>query len=393
MKIARFNNIYCYYFCPQLIFFPIYFYHTPLISDAINTDKAIFMHVIGLFWSAIGYFTARFAYALQDRKKVDQTEDKQYSFGNTFYFCSCLLIIVGLITAILQVILFVPAIEYFSKLFSSDFETGIRHAYLLSSDEGGLPGIIKMFAYAPLSVYLMSLGLLTFITLNKVDTQKIKILSIVSIVAVVIKIFFSLDRLTIMAVILANIFLIIKKGYMKKNRYWILLIFAFFLADYLSAKRLEAFGLIDFTLLYFKLGLVNFQLMIDTCSQYTYGFSTILGPLYFILKFFHLPLPDFSHNYEWAWYPAQYFTSYAFQDFGYFYFVLFYIVGILLFQIDNKAEKNIYVSSIYFIVLYGVVSFFTVPAIKGIDFWIALLIPIVLIKLFTTKLKPKSNIL
>ena len=136
-------------------------------------------------------------------------------------------------------------------------------------------------------------------------------------------------------------------------------------------------GIIDFTLFYFKMGLVNFQLMIETCSQHTYGFSTILAPLYFIFKFLNFPLPDFFEiHYAWEWNPAQYFSSYAFQDFGYFYFVLFYIIGILLCQIDYQVEKNIYSSAIYFIVLYGVVSFVVVPAIRGIEFWFALFLPL-----------------
>jgi hypothetical protein len=290
--------------------------------------------------------------------------------------------------AILQVILFVPLMEYISKLFSSDFDAGIRDAYLLSSTEGGLPGIIKMFAQAPLSVYLMSLGLLNFIKLDEIDKHRFKTLSLIALVAIVIKIFFSLDRLTIMAVVLANIFLVFKKGYMKNIRYWILLVFAFFLTDYLSSKRLESLGIIDFTLVYFKMGLVNFQLMIETVSEYTYGFSTIFAPAYFIYKFFNFPLPAFFEIHSaWEWNPAQYFSSYAFQDFGYFSFLLFYVIGVLLCVLSIRALKqNIYSSVIYFVVLYGVVSFVFVPAIRGIDFWFSMMLPLFLIIFFTKRL-------
>jgi hypothetical protein len=301
---------------------------------------------------------------------------------------------VGTIVTILQVILFVPIIEYISKLFSSDFDANIRVAYLLSSAEGGLSGIIKVFSYSPLSIYLMSLGLSNFIKLDEVDKQRLKTLSLVALTAIVIKVFFSLDRLTILAVLAANIFLGFKKGYMKNIRFWILIIFAFFLADYLSSKRLESLGIIDFILLYLKLGLVNFQLMIETVSEYTYGFSTIFAPAYFIFTFFNLPTPSFFEIHAaWEWNPAQYFSSYAFQDFGYFYFVLFYLVGIILFFIDLKTlkQKNINYSAIYFIVLYGVISFLFVPAMRGMDFWFALLLPLVLLNRFTTPLKLKTN--
>jgi hypothetical protein len=358
-----------------------------LISETINTNKAIWMHVIGIFWSAVGYASAYFASSLLTKKD----EDRRYYFKNIFYVCSYLFIAAGTIIVILQIILFVPFMEYISKIFGGDFDVALRNAFLLSSEEGGLPGIIKMFAYAPLSVYLMSLGLLSFTTLNEADTHRLKVLSVVALAAIVIKVFFSLDRLTIMAVILANIFLGFKKGYMKKIRYWILIIFAFFLADYLSAKRLEAFGIIDFTFLYLKMGLVNFQLMMETVSGYTYGFSTFLAPLPFILKFFHLPSPDLETYFQWDWNVTQYFSSYAFQDFGYFSFLLFYAIGVLLCVLSNRAVKqNIYSSSIYFVVLYGVVSFVFVPAIRGIDFWFALLLPLLLLNLFTKVISSKN---
>lgn len=316
-----------------------------------------------------------------------------YFFNNTFYVCSYVLIISGIAVAVWQVIYFVPMSDYISQLFDSAFEANLRLAYLLPSDEGGLPGIIKMFAYAPLSIYLMSLGILNFIRLSEVDQQRLRTLSLIALSAIVIKVFFSLDRLTIMAVLLANIFIGVKKGYIKNIRFLIFLALSFLLAHYLSTKRLENYGIIDFILLYVKLGLVNFQLMIDTCTQYTYGFSTILGPLFFIFKFFHLSSPDFAYEYDWIWNPAQYFSSYAFQDFGYFYFVLFYIVGILLCQIDLKVQKqSIYTSAVYFVVLYGIVSFMAVPAIRGVDFWLALLLPVLLLNLFVKRVEDKNNI-
>jgi hypothetical protein len=341
---------------------------------------------MGVFWSAVGYFTARFAYSLQEKQQVDQTEDKQYSFSNTFYVCSYSLIIVGTIVAILQVILFVPLMEYISNLFSSDFDADIRLAYLLSSDEGGLSGIIKLLAFAPLSIYLMSFGLLNFLHLDIADMQKLRRLNKMALLGTTIKVFFSLDHLTIMAVLMANIFTGIQKGYIKHIKFFISLTPIFLLANFLSSKRLEGFGIVDFVLLYFKLGLVNFQLMIETVSGYTYGFSSIFAPLYFIFKFFGLSLPDFATSYyAWEWNPAQYLTSYAFQDFGYFYFILFYFIGFTIYFVDLKTlkRKNIYSSAIYFLVLSGIISFLLVPAMRGMEFWFAFIVPLFLLNRFT----------
>jgi len=391
LDMLKLNNIFFYFIFSQSLFLLIYFYQTPLISDAINTNKAVLLHIIGIFWTIIGYFTVGFAKALRGQQ-VKPIEDKRYSFRNIFYICSYLLIIIGTTEAILQVISFVPFMEYMSKLFSSDFETEIRVAYMLPADEGGLPGIVKMFAFAPLSIYLMSFGLLNFLNLDTDDKRKLKRLNKIALLGTAIKVFFSLDHLTIMAVLLANLFAGVQKDYKKIFKLFIIIVLTFFLANLLSSKRLEGFGFVNLVLLYFKVGIVNFQLMIDTCTEHTYGFSTILAPLYLILKFFHLPSPDFAADNLWVWNPVQYYTSYAFQDFGYFYFITFYIVGMILYSIDISARRhNIYSSATYFIVMYGIISFVVIPAIRGIDFWFALLLPLVLMNRFTHVINPRVS--
>ena len=380
-KILRLNSLFLYFFLSQSLFLLIYFYQTPLISKFINTDKAVWMHIMGVCWCTIGYFTARFPRLWHK----DYTENKRYFFSSRFYLFSYFLIIFGTIESMVQVFLFVSPMEYISHIFSSYYYPELRAAFHLSHDEGGLPGIIKMFAYAPLSIYLMSFGLLNFLHLDIADMQKLKRLNRMALLGTAIKVFFALDHLTIMAVLMANIFIGIQKVDTKNIKFFLYLIIIFFIADFLSSKRLEGFGIIDFTLLYLKLGLVNFQLMIDTCSGYTYGFSTIFSPLTFIFKFFSLPLPHFESSFQWEWTHFQYFTSYAFQDFGYFYFVLFYLIGFILYFIDFNTlkRKNIYTISIYFVVLYGIISFLVVPAIQGMEFWLALLLPVVLLNRFT----------
>ena len=79
----------------------------------------------------------------------------------------------------------------------------------------------------------------------------------------------------------------------------------------------------------------------------------------------------------------RYFSSYAFLDFGYLYFVLFYLTGIILFVIDFKAlkQKNVNSAAIYFGVLFGVVSLLFVPIIRALDFWFTLLLPLFLTNL------------
>ena len=380
MTTMGLNNLFCYFLFSQFIFLLIFFYETPVISSAIPVGEAVWLHAIGLFWAVLGYFTVRFAAPVQEEKRSDEP---WWHFTTAFFVWSYVFVIAGTIISVLQVTLFVPLAEHMAQLFSGDFEAGIRDAFLLPSDEGGLPGIIKMFASSPLSIYLMSLGLLNFLKLEEADQCRLKILSRIALVGVLIKILFSFEHKNIMAVLLANMFLLLRKRDVRNVRYWILIALGLLLADYLFIKRLEDFGILDFTLVYLKMGLVNFQLLIDSISEYTYGFSTILAPLQFIFKFFNLSSPEFEYNFEWVWNPAQYFSSYAFLDFGYLYFVLFYLTGIILFVIDFKAlkQKNVNSAAIYFGVLFGVVSLLFVPIIRALDFWFTLLLPLFLTNL------------
>jgi len=233
MKSAHGNNLYAYFFFSQLIFLPVYFYQHPLISASINTDRAIWMHMIGLSWSAVGYFTARYAYVADGR----DTDAGPGRLAAGFYLFSYGIMIVGVVVSALQVFLFVPPAEYLSQIFSSAFEATIRDTYLLPSEEEGLPGIVKMLGYAPLSIYLMSLGILHYSPAGGGDLRKLTHLSRAALCLVVIKVLFSLDRLSVMAVLLANLFLGHRKGYLKNLRYAALVLLTLLLADYLSAKK------------------------------------------------------------------------------------------------------------------------------------------------------------
>ena len=125
--------------------------------------------------------------------------------------------------------------------------------------------------------------------------------------------------------------------------------------------------------------------MINTLSGHTYGFSTMLEPINFILRALNLSSISFSSNYAWEWNPAQYIVSYAFQDFGYFLFLFFFFIGYLARKVDLKAHKynDIFYVSIYFILLYTIISFISVPVIRSVEFWLMIIISFFMSKLIS----------
>ena len=172
--------------------------------------------------------------------------NKEYSFKSMFYVCSYAIILLGTVINVLQIILYIPLTEHISKIFSGDFDIGIRDIFLLSSEEGSMPGIIKVFGSVPLYIYLMSFGVSNFIKTDALNMHKLRQLNRVALCAVLIRIFFSLEHKNIMAVLLANIFLVFEKGYIRKIRYWIFIALFIFLADYLFRKTTGKFWISRF---------------------------------------------------------------------------------------------------------------------------------------------------
>jgi hypothetical protein len=101
---------------------------------------------------------------------------------------------------------------------------------------------------------------------------------------------------------------------------------------------------IDFIIAYCRLGISNFQLLIDNFNNWTFGMNTFLNPLYFISKDFNYQLDVASANvYLWGGAP-QYF-------FGYLY--------------------------MYFVIFFAICTTIVVPIFRAVEFWVLIIIAIV----------------
>lgn len=286
--------------------------------------------------------------------------------------------------------LFLSLLGLLSAAYSASYNSGIqgyltafiaadnqlRDDFSASSSEGGVAGYIKLLAYAPLAVTLNISAIIFIFGAKHLQNTRIRISLTVAAVCLILKIIFALDRLTLAALGLVALAFGLKRTNAK------LLFLAFLiisLADYISRLRLAEFGIFDFLVLYAKLGLQNLELLIDSRTTPSMGFETFLHPLHQILKFFGISAVSLNSNYSWIWNPAQYFFGYLYLDFSYIFLPITFFIGCLLGYIEAKSLSGIdRTYAIYFVVLYCIISFIGVPALRGLEFWFTLAITIFL---------------
>jgi hypothetical protein len=357
------NNIFSYFLITQSLFLFVFFLDSELIPNY-EVGPAILFQLIAIISTVLGGIF----YNIKNIKNIKNQLKISYSISNNFYLFSYLFLFVGFIVISIQVFSFTSPFEYFETLFSGNFDKNIRDNFLLENSQGGLPGYVKLFASAPLAIFLSLSGVLLFSSVK--DFHRIILLRNVALFFLIYKISLSLDRLSIMAVLMVYIFELIHYKKFGISRLTILFIFIF-IAEYISLKRLDGYGILDFIIYYLKMSLVNFQILLETLtSPHTLGFSTFLSPLTFIFKSLGANF-TIDINFEWVNNPAQFFTSYSYLDFGFLYFVPFLILGYFFKYLDNAVlnQGKIRIKSLYFIFMYGALSFLFVPAIRGPDFY------------------------
>ena len=378
------NNLLWYFLFSQFIIVLSYPFSSPLIASDIRLHIAYIVHILASLFFALGYILKTFTIRGNSRN-----EPREVNVTDKYFVISYALVIFGVFVTLWQVSITINPVQYIEQLFSGYFNPSIREAFLKSSAAGGLSGIVKMFHTVPLGIYLQSKGIVTFLRVDSDVKHKFRKLNRFTLIALFIKVLFSLDRLTIMGILVANVFIMVKEKRLFNVKNFILVGIVLFLGDFLSQLRLEGYGLFDFLILYSKLSIVNLQHMINSLSGYTYGFSTILGPISFILRAFSLSSIQFDSTFMWEWNPAQYIVSYAFQDYGYFFILFFLFMGYLARKVDYKAQSinSIFYVSIYYILLFTIVSFISVPIIRSVEFWLMILIAFIMSKFISYESK------
>lgn len=340
---------------------------TSLINFELSfSDESIVLHLVAIIF----FFLGTLLPAL--RLKRNKSIPVNIKVKKSFYTYSIVLISIGLIISLFQIKSYLSISEYFTLLMNNDSQLMDLRT---ESGSGGLSGVLKIFAYAPLTVYLVSEGMLFFMQLEPNTRNNIKLIKYIALVISVLKVFLWLDRLTLLAIIITNIYIFLNEKRKKNFKSVLFALPILFIADFVSAKRLAGYSVFDFIILYTKLGVANFQMMIETVNLHTFGLNTFFSPLGFIFKFFGYHF-QIESTYKWIWNPAQYMNSFLFQDFGYFSLLVYFFIGWFIKNIEYWASKNhMYYQFSQFIFLFAISTFWFVPIIRAVEFWLMLLIP------------------
>ncbi|MCY7350655.1 MAG: hypothetical protein LH606_08300 [Cytophagaceae bacterium] len=374
------NSIITYFILTHGLFVINLFLEPVILTPFQNLDYAITLHIIAMIF----FITTYFLYRVFISYTNSSTDEKRYYYPVNFFVVSYIIAFIGLGIAIAQIMVASSIQEYFLRLAANDSGVGIRDAYLLSFDEGGISGVIKMFTTSTLSVYLYSLAIPHFTKVSEKEEKQFKFLNYVALVLLITKSILALDRLTILAIIVSNFFIMVRLKRVFTLRNLLFFFAAISIGNFLTSSRYSELSLYDSVKFYLTLSLNNFGLMHESLKGHTYGFETILHPLIFVFRFLGIDYIGPESSFNWEDNPAQYLASWAYQDFGYGMFILYALFGWLCAFIDQKAlfKHDVFYGAIYFVILYCVCLWIVVPPFRGLEFWVALLIPVLLIRFF-----------
>ena len=329
------------------------------------------------------------------KKKFYMKRPRLFSFL-IYSYC-----IVGIGVVVWQISLSVSLTDYMRELATyievQDDSCEIRNYFLRTREAGGLPGIVKMFSYLPLSALYLVLAYMSIRDktgaqphISQISKSKKYVLAIL--ITIFVRSIFTLDRIVLVAPFLILIYYAIlsSKEYGRPIRNLrkkllrtlaILTIFAAFLHVICSVR--QSIGFKDVLAEYSSLGLANLSILFESNIDYTLGQNlsyAISFPLEYIGLADALFAPDKA---PWVWNPARYLTAYAYQDFGSFCILFFFVFGFFTTIIHLKAwyKSNPYILIMLFALILCIATSIVVPIFRGPEWWASLLMAMVGMKL------------
>jgi len=375
------------------------------LRDHISIYGVIFHFITGAAF-LLGAHAAMYSYHFYGiRKKFYVTRQKLFS---ALIYSYCL---IGIGVVIWQISVSVSLTDYFRELVAytcvQDDSCAIRNYFLRSREAGGLPGIIKMFSYLPLSALYMVLAYESIrnkgnLPQRILPSSKTQRYILVILITILVRSVFTLDR-----IVLAGSFVILIyyaalratgqrkliRGSVKKVALFLpmLIILLVFLQTISSIR--QGIGFKDALAEYYSLGLANLSILFESDFDYTLGLNTF-GVIRFPLEYLGLAniLPKLKQA-DWIWSPARYLTAYAYQDFGIFCILFFFGFGFFATVIHLKCwyKANPYGLVILLALILGIASSIAVPVFRGPEWWASLLMALVGMKLTCAKTSIKNG--
>jgi len=383
-----------------LIFMTYLFIPIPdvlMIGGAVNTNDAYLYLAVSTLAFILGYMLP----AIFLKRKVNKKScKKMMSRANmpTRYIISCLFIgIIGVIIYLVQIKITVGFNTYINFFLSSDssVETNaMRFATVgISHDEGGLPGIIKMFeintVIAPFC--LMALIVRGYKFGTKFNIVIATLIGFLFLVGVVLRI----DRLSLLALIPISV-KAAKETKSRKVKFagvGVAVAMLIFIALQ-SILRGSQYSLIEWVGLYSHLGMMNLALMMKSVTHHTFGLMGVFSVISWIFHGVNLDImPNTSFDFVWS--PAQNGFSIMYADFSWIGVMVYFFIGMLSRGVDLKVKRQISGPwiEIQCLMSYALLSIWTVPAYGGIEYWVLLILSIMMVNSVVTRKsrsRPKS---
>jgi oligosaccharide repeat unit polymerase len=339
---------------------------------------------------SIAFVTGYFMIPIHGRARTAErtvfTESADAEIPTLYMMLFAALGISGVAILLLQIQATVGLSSYAPLVFDSagDSTNILRYAtVMLPSSEGGYPGYLKMFNWNSVIAQFCVFALIA---------RGYRLRGFVSFtLAVVIATMYlggtilRMDRLSLLALVPVLLSLVHAPG--KRYRQFlaagvILLLLA--VISLQSARRVTetGMGMFDWAAQYLQLGTINLALLMRSPIHHTYGFSGMFSPFTWVAKSFGLSLLPETSSFDWSWSPAQGGFGYMFLDFGWLAVPVFLIFGSVARRIDERAISGAGGPwrEVQWITAYAVASLPVVPAYNGIEFWLQLVMSVLLVR-------------
>jgi len=309
--------------------------------------------------------------------------------GGFVYLCC----IIALFVVLWQVAIQTTLRGYLlDSLVYKDAYTGgcVTRYSLLSREAGGLPGVIKMFSYLPLSALLVVLARESLATRNHKtkgpifhSASKRHLLAIF--LAMCVRSLFTLDRALIASglIVLAYYLTFNPKKWNRlvcRHKTALLLLFILCAISVLSLHFVslvrQGTGPASVISEYSSSGLANLSVMFESDFDYTLGLN-LCNVVRFPMEYlgFGWPLANFDPPQFVQW-RAGYLTSYAYNDFGLFSVFFFIVFGFFTAVVYVKARSrdNPSATILLFALVVAIATSAVVPLFRGPGWWLSVLV-------------------
>lgn len=341
-------------------------------------------YLIGSYWS--GLFAGR------GGGRQRQWEINAKAFSLVFYACCA----ISLVVLVVQIRISVQLGDYYAQLMRS-ISTGaedpnLRQPTMLGYDEGGLPGYIKMFSFTPLAAAML-LVVREFVGVTNVPGRRrdsSRSFHIALFLSVLTRSLLTLDRGMAMMYILILAYgqaLVMRRDHRSVLRLftnpWVIMggLTCIALGDAVSELR-QGLSLLGVLVQYSSLGLANLSLVLQSNFDHTFGLNTFYVLVFMMKSFGVLGLLPVFVEPEYIWNPAKYLTAYVFIDFGYFYFIFFFVYGWVTSVTYRRVIKCPTPLNAFLLlaIVTSLLGSFSIPPFRSAEWWTCVVIGILAAK-------------